>query len=64
MDTLGKTWFTEGTDDPVLTIIKVVPSDVHYWDNKHNKMVSLIKIMAGAVSCKTMDDIVEGPISV
>ena len=60
----AKTWFTKGTDDPELTIIKVVPSDVHYWDTKHNKMVSLIKIMAGAVIGKTMDDGVEGKISV
>ncbi|MEO6546518.1 MAG: pyridoxamine 5'-phosphate oxidase family protein [Ferruginibacter sp.] len=59
-----KTWFTEGVDDPELTIIKVVPEDVYYWDTKNNRMISLLKIMTGAVIGKTMDDGVEGKISV
>lgn len=57
-----KTWFTEGPDDPELTIIKVEPEEVYYWDTKHHKMVSMLKIMAGAISGKTMDDSVEGRI--
>ena len=61
---LVKTWFTEGVDDPELTIIKVVPSDAYYWDTKNNKTVSLLKIIAGAVTGKTMDDGVKGKISV
>ncbi|MBC7888002.1 MAG: pyridoxamine 5'-phosphate oxidase family protein [Ferruginibacter sp.] len=59
-----KTWFTEGPNDPELTIIKVEPGDAYYWDTKHNKMVSLVKIMAGAIIGKTMDDSVEGHITV
>lgn len=60
----AKTWFTEGTDDPELTIIKVEPEDIYYWDTKNNKMVSLLKIAAGAITGKTMDDGVEGTISI
>ena len=60
----AKTWFTEGTSDPELTIIKVVPEDIYYWDTKNNKMVSLLKIMTGAVTGKTMDDGVEGSITI
>lgn len=59
-----KTWFTGGPDDPELTIIKVEPGDAYYWDTKHNKMVSMLKIMAGAITGKTMDDSLEGHIEV
>jgi general stress protein 26 len=59
-----KAWFPEGVDDPELTIIKVVPSDAYYWDTKNNKTVSLLKIIAGAVTGKTMDDGIKGKISV
>jgi general stress protein 26 len=58
-----KTWFQEGKDDPNLSIIKVTPLDAYYWDTKHNKMVSLLKIAASLVSGKTMDDGVEGKLS-
>ncbi|RYY30748.1 MAG: general stress protein [Chitinophagaceae bacterium] len=60
---MAKTWFTEGVDDPDLSIIKVTPSDAYYWDTKNNKVVSLIKIFAGAVTGKTMDDGVKGKIT-
>ena len=59
-----KTWFTEGPDDPELTIIKVEPASAYYWDTKNNKMVSMLKIMAGAITGKTMDDSVEGHIEI
>ncbi len=59
-----KTWFQEGKDDSSLTIIKVVPQDAYYWDTKNNKLVSLIKIMASVATGKTMDDGVEGKLSV
>ncbi len=55
-----KAWFTEGEDDPSITVIKVVPVDVYYWDTKTNKLVSLVKIAASVVTGKTMDDGVEG----
>ena len=57
---LAKTWFTEGEEDPAISIIKVKPLEAHYWDTKHNKMVAMLKILAGAVIGKTMDDGVEG----
>ena len=58
----AKTWFNEGVDDPELTIIRVRPEEVRYWDTKHNKMVSLLKIVAGAITGKESDDGVEGNI--
>ena len=59
-----KAWFTEGVDDPDLSIIKVVPSDAYYWDTKNNKAVSLLKIVTGAITGKTMDDGVKGKLKV
>lgn len=59
----AKTWFTEGKEDPELTLIKFTPANGHYWDTKHNKMVSLAKIAVGAVLGKTMDDGIEGELN-
>jgi general stress protein 26 len=61
---IAKTWFHEGVDDPELTIIKVKPLDGHYWDTKSNKVVSLLKMAAGAITGKTLDDGREGTLRV
>ena len=55
-----KTWFTGGIDDPRISVIKVEPIDGYYWDTKHNMAVALIKRTVGAIIGKTMDDSIEG----
>lgn len=50
-----KAWFQEGKDDPNLTLIRVTPEDAYYWEPKHNKMVTLFKMAAAAVSGKGME---------
>ncbi|TDE12124.1 pyridoxamine 5'-phosphate oxidase family protein [Dyadobacter psychrotolerans] len=55
-----KTWFTEGIDDPRITIIKVEAKEGYYWDNKHGNAVAFAKTLVGAVLGKTMDDSIEG----
>ncbi|MBC7743926.1 MAG: pyridoxamine 5'-phosphate oxidase family protein [Flavobacterium sp.] len=57
---LLKTWFTGEIDDPRITAIKVETVDGHYWDNKHGDAIALVKMIAGAISGKTMDDSIEG----
>jgi general stress protein 26 len=57
---LLKTWFTEGVDDPRISVIKVTPMDGYYWDTKHGQIVAFAKQIAGAVTGKTMDDSIEG----
>ena len=47
-------WFT-GVDDPNLTAIKVVPEEAYYWDNKHNKYISLFKMGVAALTGKQAD---------
>ena len=58
-----KTWFTEGIDDPRITVIKVAPSHGYYWDNKHGNAVAGIKMLIGATIGKTLDDSIEGKIT-
>ncbi|MEP6467521.1 MAG: pyridoxamine 5'-phosphate oxidase family protein, partial [Parafilimonas sp.] len=53
---------TEGKDDPRITVIKVTPENGYYWDTKHGQAVALVKMVAGAIAGKTMDDSIEGNI--
>ena len=59
-----KAWFTEGEDDPRITVIKIDAQDGYYWDNKHGNAIALLKIAAGAIMGKTMDDSIEGKLNV
>lgn len=61
---LVKAWFQEGKDDPDLTLIKVTPETAYYWEPKQNKMVTLFKMAASAVSGKQMDIGKQGRIEV
>lgn len=59
-----KTWFTEGVDDPRITVIKFSPNEGYYWDTKHGIAVAGIKMLIGAALGKTMDDSIEGKLQV
>ena len=59
-----KTWFTEGVDDPRITVIKVAPTGGYYWDTKHGNAVAGIKMLVGAAIGKTLDDSIEGTLQV
>jgi general stress protein 26 len=61
---INKAWFTEGEDDPSITLIKVAPLDAYYWDTKDNKFVSLLKIAASALIGREMDGGIEGTLKV
>ncbi|WP_224996100.1 pyridoxamine 5'-phosphate oxidase family protein [Cesiribacter sp. SM1] len=63
-DPILKTWFTEGVDDPRITVIKVETRDGYYWDNKHGNAIAFIKMAAGAAMGKTLDDSIEGQVTV
>lgn len=57
---LVKTWFTEGVDDPRITVIHVTPSEGYYWSTKHGKVIAGAKMLVGAAIGKTLDDSIEG----
>ncbi|MFT3910862.1 MAG: pyridoxamine 5'-phosphate oxidase family protein [Ferruginibacter sp.] len=59
-----KTWFTEGKDDPRITVIMFKPKEGYYWDNKHGNAVAFVKMTIGAITGKTMDDSIEGKLVV
>lgn len=52
---IAKAWFDEGKKDPNVSVICVKPSDVHYWDNKNGKIISLLKIATQAATGIKMD---------
>ena len=58
-----KVWFTDGEDDPRITVIGVRPSGGYYWDNKHGSAVAGIKMLVGAALGKTLDDSIEGELA-
>lgn len=58
-----KTWFTEGIDDPRITVIKIVPAEGYYWDTKHGKLAAFVKQLVGAATGITLDDSIEGTIN-
>lgn len=59
-----QTWFTEGKDDPRITVIKVTPTEGYYWDTKHGTAVAGVKMLVGAAFKKTMDDSIQGKLDV
>lgn len=60
---LLKTWFTEGEDDPRITVVRFTPQTGYYWDNKHGDVVAGAKVAVGALIGKTLDDSIEGRLS-
>lgn len=58
-----KVWFPDGVDDPKLRLLKVTPQDGFYWDTKNGKMVSFLKRMTSLITGQTMDDSIEGNLS-
>ena len=59
-----KVWFTEGIDDPRISVVKVEPTEGYYWDNKHGNAIAFVKQLAGAAIGKTFDDSIEGGLEV
>ena len=61
---LIRTWFTEGKDDPRITVIKVIPTHGYYWDTKHGNAVAGVKMLIGSMIGVTLDDSIEGTLRV
>ena len=58
-----KAWFTEGENDPRITAIQITPQDGYYWDNKHGNAIAFVKTAVGAAIGQTLDDSIEGNLS-
>lgn len=59
---LAKAWFTEGKEDPNISVICFTPQSAQYWDTVHGKVISLISIAASAITGTSHDDGIEGHI--
>lgn len=61
---LLKVWFQDGKDDEKISLIRVTPTQVYYWDTKHGEAIAFLKMAASVITGKTMDDSVEGELDV
>lgn len=59
-----KTWFTEGVNDPRITVLKVRPTEGYYWDTRYGDTIAGIKMLFGALIGKTLDDSIEGKLNI
>ncbi len=56
-------WF-DGVDDPNITALKIEPDDAHYWDTKIGKVISLLKMVGGAITGNEPDLGEEGDLKI
>ena len=49
---LMKAWFPLGLEDPDITLIKVTPEEVNYWDSNSGKMIVLFNMLKAIVTGK------------
>lgn len=61
---VAKAWFTEGKEDPNISLLKVTPSSAYYWDTEGNKMVNVLKFLASVATGKNLLNTKEGEILV
>jgi len=61
---VAKAWFTEGKEDPNISLLKVSPISAYYWDTEGNKMVNILKFLASVATGKKLIDSKEGEILV
>jgi len=60
---LMKAWFPLGLDDPDMTLIKVTPQEVNYWDSSSSKMVVLYHLLKAVVTGKEYSEGEHGKIN-
>jgi general stress protein 26 len=55
-----RAWFTEGEDDPRISLLRVDPDSGEYWDNRHGAAVAGIKLLFGALAGQRVNEGVHG----
>lgn len=48
-------WF-DGKEDPHVSVIRVAPDEIYYWDTKAGKFVTMMSFLAAIVSGKKTDN--------
>lgn len=49
-----KAWF-DGPDDPAIRVVEITPESAEYWVTKGGKIVSLVSMLASAVTGKNLE---------
>lgn len=57
-------YFEKGKDDPSVRVLKVIPDEAHYWDNKTNKLMTVLKVATSAITGSKMDIGREGSLDI
>lgn len=57
-------WFEKGKEDPNIRVLKFIPYEAHYWDNKTNKLMTLLKVASSAITGQKMDIEREGELEI
>lgn len=62
---VANAWF-DGKDDPDVSIIRVTPEEVYYWDTKFGKFVTMVHFVSAIIAGKKTDnsDGIEGTIEI
>lgn len=58
-----RAWFTEGENDPRISLLRVDPISGEYWDNRHGAAIAGIKMLFGAIVGKRVDEGVHGSLA-
>lgn len=58
-----RAWFTEGENDPRISLLRVDPISGEYWDNRHGAAIAGIKMLFGAIVGKRVDEGVHGKLA-
>lgn len=56
-------WF-DGPDDPSISLLKVVPSEGHYWDNEHSAPIATFKMLTSILTGEKNHDGIHGDLEV
>jgi general stress protein 26 len=59
-----KAYFPDGVDDPNISLLKVKPQNVYYWEAETGKMVHFIKQAASIVTGKRLAEGAEGKLNI
>ncbi|HET6254791.1 MAG TPA: pyridoxamine 5'-phosphate oxidase family protein [Puia sp.] len=61
---LDRSWFSDGENDPAISLIRVRPQHAHYWDARGNRMVNFFSLVAKVATGKALVEGEEGDLMI
>ncbi len=59
-DPMAKSWFKDGIEDPMISVIQFKTESGYYWDNEHGNTIAGVKLLIGVITGTSTDDSQEG----